>query len=435
MGMNKITSDIMEALSANKPKTQAYDTEAQVVRVEGNTAWVHIPGGVDETPVALTINASEGDTVRVRVAGGTAWIMGNDTAPPTDDKAAMVAIHNSEYAMNVAKEAAITTDDLSQRIANANGLYETQQVTPGGATITYMHNKPNLSDSDVQIMISDVGVLVTSNGTDPNPTWYGLTVDGTLIASILQANGINADWIRTGALVIYDDGGNEIFRADKTNKRFEWTMEYSQLHPLGFLTIFEHTNWWSHAAISVYDSTSPSIAEWATLMQGANGFTTGLVDSWSVVTPTDEYGHTMPSQKIPSMTTYASLSYYELSMYKNGSRILSLGETKTATLSFSGSSTYYGTPSTWNVSVRRSGNVVQLNMNINVNVKDATTGERVIASIGSGYRPSADIFYNLVSQNGNRYILTIRPSGNIAIINVSGAAYTSFMRACVTWVI
>jgi hypothetical protein len=237
MAINRITSDIIEALSASKPKTQAYDTEAQVVRVEGNTAWVHIPGGVDETPVALTINASEGDTVRVRVAGGTAWIMGNDSAPPTDDKTAMVAIRNSMEAVNIAKETTVITEDLSQRIANANGLYETQQVTPGGATITYMHNKPLLAESDIQIMISDVGVMVTANGTDPTPTWYGLEVNGNLIANILSANGINADWINAGALVIYDNNNNEIFRADKTNKIFQWNMEHSQMEEDGDMTL------------------------------------------------------------------------------------------------------------------------------------------------------------------------------------------------------
>lgn len=126
--------------------------------------------------------------------------------------------------------------NLNQRIANANGLYETRQ-TSQGATITYLHNKPDLAESDIQIMISDVGVLVTSNGTDPTPTWYGLTVDGNLIANILQTNGINADWIDTGALVIYDNDNNEIFRADKSGKIFRWNAENSQMDADGTITL------------------------------------------------------------------------------------------------------------------------------------------------------------------------------------------------------
>lgn len=89
---------------------------------------------------------------------------------------------------------------LSQRIANAGGLYETKVADQQGAVITYLHNKKNLSESDIQIKVSDVGVVVTSNGTAQTPTWYGLTVDGQLIADILQATGINADWITTGVV-------------------------------------------------------------------------------------------------------------------------------------------------------------------------------------------------------------------------------------------
>lgn len=236
MGMKQIQHDLIEAMNAASPKTSPYDTEAEVVRVEGGTAWVHIPGGVDETPVAMTINASAGDTVRVRVGNGTAWLVGNDTAPPTDDHTAIIASRQAAQAAAIARKTVELTEDLNQRIANANGLYETR-ITQSGATITYMHNKPNLADSDIQMMISDVGVLVTANGTDASPTWYGLTVDGNLIANILQANGINADWINTGALVIYDNNNSEIFRADKSGKIFRWNMTHSQMTADGDITL------------------------------------------------------------------------------------------------------------------------------------------------------------------------------------------------------
>lgn len=104
-------------------------------------------------------------------------------------------------------------EDLSERIDAADGMFTTQETTPGGGTITYLHNKPLLSESDIQIMISSVGVTVTSNGTDPEPTWYGLTVDGTLISNILNTVGINASWIDTGQLVIRKNG-QEVFFAD-----------------------------------------------------------------------------------------------------------------------------------------------------------------------------------------------------------------------------
>ena len=87
-----IAKDVVSSIKdASKSKTSAYDTQATVTRIEGDTAWVHIPGGVNETPVQLTVNASEGDAVQVRVANGTAWITGNASAPPTDDKKANIA--------------------------------------------------------------------------------------------------------------------------------------------------------------------------------------------------------------------------------------------------------------------------------------------------------------------------------------------------------
>lgn len=104
--------------------------------------------------------------------------------------------------------------DLAQRIASANGLYQTDVTTQGGGTKHYLHNKTNLNESDIQILVSDVGVTMTANGTDAQPTWYGLTVDGTLIANILSVSGINADWINAGQLVVEDQNGNETLFVD-----------------------------------------------------------------------------------------------------------------------------------------------------------------------------------------------------------------------------
>lgn len=71
--LNRIKKNIIEAMqSANNQGTSAYDSVTEVRRVEGDTAWVHIAGGVDETPVKLTIAAKAGDTVQVRVGGGRA---------------------------------------------------------------------------------------------------------------------------------------------------------------------------------------------------------------------------------------------------------------------------------------------------------------------------------------------------------------------------
>ena len=93
--MDDLVKEITDALKARDKKTSALDTIATVKRVDRSKgiAWVHFPGGVDETPVKLTVDAKEGDTVQVRSSKGRAWITGNATAPPTDDKEAKRAGH------------------------------------------------------------------------------------------------------------------------------------------------------------------------------------------------------------------------------------------------------------------------------------------------------------------------------------------------------
>lgn len=87
-----IVNGLIKAMSGADLRTQKpYDTPATVTRIEGNTAWVHIDGGVTETPVKLTIAAHAGDTVQVRVGGGHAWLTGNGSRPPTDDALAELA--------------------------------------------------------------------------------------------------------------------------------------------------------------------------------------------------------------------------------------------------------------------------------------------------------------------------------------------------------
>ena len=56
---------------------------ATVVRVDADgTAWVHFAGGADETPVRRKLaDVAVGDAVTVRVANGTASIVGSSSAP------------------------------------------------------------------------------------------------------------------------------------------------------------------------------------------------------------------------------------------------------------------------------------------------------------------------------------------------------------------
>lgn len=84
--LNEFIKEI--ASTMKQSKTKAYDTVAKVLRVDEKTAYVHIDGGADETPAQMAINCKAGDSVKIRVSGGRAWLTGNLTSPPTDDTAA-----------------------------------------------------------------------------------------------------------------------------------------------------------------------------------------------------------------------------------------------------------------------------------------------------------------------------------------------------------
>ena len=121
MSMDSIIKQIMAAMP-QQPKTSAYDTQATVRRIEDGVAWVHIPGGVDETPVRLTVNARSGDTVQVRVSGGRAFLVGNQTAPPTDDTKANKVGANLTATQKIV-QAVKKTAESAARIATSTAQY------------------------------------------------------------------------------------------------------------------------------------------------------------------------------------------------------------------------------------------------------------------------------------------------------------------------
>lgn len=118
---DKTITDIVQAVrESDAKKTKGYDTQATVIRVEDGKAWVHIPGGVSETPAELTINAQPGDSVMVRLAGGRAFLLGNATSPPTDDATAKEALSNAADALQSAVSAKLAADSAEASAATAS---------------------------------------------------------------------------------------------------------------------------------------------------------------------------------------------------------------------------------------------------------------------------------------------------------------------------
>lgn len=93
--MNDFTR-LIASLKRDQKRTGT-DYTGTVTRVDGGTAYVRLTGSqISDTPCALTISAKAGDRVRVRVSGGKAWLTGNDTAPPSNDKKEVARKMNSD---------------------------------------------------------------------------------------------------------------------------------------------------------------------------------------------------------------------------------------------------------------------------------------------------------------------------------------------------
>lgn len=111
-----IRNDVMKYISKG-------DSTAIVKRVDGDTAWVHFDGGVPETPVAKSINCKKGDKVRVRNSGGTPFLVGNDTAPPTDDTKAEHAQTIAEGAEKTAEDAQTTASEAQETAISTSNYF------------------------------------------------------------------------------------------------------------------------------------------------------------------------------------------------------------------------------------------------------------------------------------------------------------------------
>lgn len=101
---------------------------------------------------------------------------------------------------------------MQEALKNSNGMYSTQEVLLDGSTIYYLHDKPTMKESKnvIKLTAEVIGFSIDGGKTYP----YGFTITGEMVARLLYAEGINADYIITGALTVKDKSGNIIFYAD-----------------------------------------------------------------------------------------------------------------------------------------------------------------------------------------------------------------------------
>lgn len=92
----------------------------------------------------------------------------------------------------------LAVQQLTNLITNSFGVFKTEEKQEDGSVIYYLHNKPVLNDSStVWKMTADA----FSVSTDGGKTWNaGMDAAGNAVVNVLNAIGINANWIRVGII-------------------------------------------------------------------------------------------------------------------------------------------------------------------------------------------------------------------------------------------
>lgn len=109
-----------------------------------------------------------------------------------------------------ARELAI--EKLQESLSVGSGLFATYVQQEDGSTISYFHDKASLAESKNVIKITSEAIGVSNDGGKTYP--FGFELTGTMITKLLYAEGINADYIDSGALTVRDKGGNVIFQVN-----------------------------------------------------------------------------------------------------------------------------------------------------------------------------------------------------------------------------
>lgn len=107
----------------------------------------------------------------------------------------------------------IAVQQLTNLMTQSFGVFKSEEVLEDGSIIYYMHNKPErATSSTIWKMTADAFAVSTDGGN----TWNaGIDSSGNAVVNVLNAIGINADWINAGTIrSITIDIGDGSFTVD-----------------------------------------------------------------------------------------------------------------------------------------------------------------------------------------------------------------------------
>ena len=106
----------------------------------------------------------------------------------------------------------IAIKKLNETLESGSGLYSTEEKQPDGSSIYYLHDKRSLAESRNVIKLTSDAIGFSTDGGKNYP--YGFIITGEMITRLLYVEGIDADYINTGAITVKDSAGNIIFQVD-----------------------------------------------------------------------------------------------------------------------------------------------------------------------------------------------------------------------------
>ena len=164
-------------------------SQATVTRVDNEgIVWIHIPGGIDETPVngRSTANVEPGDSVLVEIVGGRANIVGNSTSPSVSGRDINRAIEPVvEQVDTIADKVEIAESSASGAKAISEAINQHFWTDTQGSHITF-YSRDQFKQNP-----SGPNQLSNANGI--------LLLDGETYLSAFMPVG----------MVVYDGQGNE----------------------------------------------------------------------------------------------------------------------------------------------------------------------------------------------------------------------------------
>lgn len=195
--VNAIPFYKVNATILSDPSVEVGDV-ATITDNKGNTVMFPITSVTFETDNSMAVACGAQDAVR------------HSTTQYSELTRALVKAKQISQAQISSYDLAMQT--LTELMSEAFGVFKTEEVQQDGSSIYILHNKPTLESSNIQWKMTANGLAVSS---DYGQTWVaGIDSSGNAVVNVLNAIGVNADWINAGRLAVEDGNGNYVFIAD-----------------------------------------------------------------------------------------------------------------------------------------------------------------------------------------------------------------------------